>query len=1390
MKRFFTGQSQARAEPGGYLGSPTVRASLDSDSRSGDGGYSSPAVQVSRDGAARAGLTERDHRLRQSGGGAAGALDRPAWSLADDVLQERFQAALSHTEGAWQPITGLTLSLEPAAVLPAATLQPPAAAGAGGEGGAGAAGAAGWQDPWQAALLGVYAQHAEGAGRTGGRAPRPRLLFQYKPYSLQEPLVLSEAEVSAVVEAVFGKMGAGPAAFREESASLWDSLAAAGAFGVGPACSTGAPREVAAVILIKLIMDLYLKAGPRAAFPLALMLLQKPLLGGSAAVKARVFDMLFNLSVHGELLYTPAAQEAASQEAQAEAEARGGGALPGGLFEGEACEPGPGAAAANADWRATVTSAFRATLAATMRRAAAATGAAQAAQGLTPSGTVAAAGGRTNSRRAGVGAVDWSEGVGSPLPGGGRGGGAAAANGGAEPEWPPLAGRRPAPLASPATERFQQWLRLLLFRLMAVLAALPDAPELAWVSALSCLVHLTTYEGRVVRAYVEDLPPGAVAALLEQCRAGRWSEQLQAWLITLGANLLYSLPSGAGGDDDAGSQRGGFHRQGSAPDSVRGSVNHHRSSSLAAGGGGGGGYPPAPPPAAGEPAWWAAARLDHQRLADFGGMAQVLRCYREAPTQAARRCMFAATYDYVTSGQAPTGPDAWAPVLQHRAHASEVAALGAALLRMGAAEAAHPLFVAGTATPGGMQARAQQLRPPAALLIAAEVSTQMAGLQAANPGRVVSVPPALVAECADCLEEICARSSQVPPALEEAVQYSLDAVADQGGGVPVPPLGAPADDAAVWECLAGCLRDPSDLGARIGGGWLLRLLVAAAERALLAGGGGGCGPPLALLPEVRPGGGCHLAPGARGLGGQERLRELLTRVLATTPDSRAPESFIAAVGSLLAHVRLRAQLAALEREQELGSGAPGAVRRALNAAAAPPGGGGGGAPRGGGGSSSGGGSPLEDPGSGGSEGYETSAVWLALDTPAVVIATLSLAVEWLLQAPEVVRQGAMLHAAKLLLTFLTAAPPPPAPPPCLPASGSAGRLGPSEWGGGGAAPGDGAPSRQSSPDRLRVQQQQQQQQAFGRGEGAWGEVPPPTPAQLIVAASTPLSWRATAQHSRPGTAAPSALSPPAATAAGSASPTPTLGGAGTAGAQRPATPGVGPGSVYADAGLATRASGGCSADGSGGGGMSPGAGGDGDAGAEAATAAAEGTLLWSFLAGLSGVPMELLRLVSPVLLLRAARAAEGWHASAGRLTKALDAALGVKGTAQAGRPLYDARAAVLLLLMGRVLDDPEALSQLDEACARGGGGGGGGWPAFFAGLLGEHDVRLRHAAAAFVLRALAPGALRRGLRAVVKRAQQANDEKLLQNPYLQVRAMLDLREIDLQKDLQRQPGLP
>lgn len=128
------------------------------------------------------------------------------------MFAERYQAGTSHTEGAWQPLPQLTLQLDAGAGEPAHRAGNAAAAGPAPT--CTAAAAAPQQDPW---LLAAAAHAAEaGAGWQGGaRGARARMLFQYKPYSKQEPLDLSEPEVAAVVEAVFGRMGApGPSAFQ------------------------------------------------------------------------------------------------------------------------------------------------------------------------------------------------------------------------------------------------------------------------------------------------------------------------------------------------------------------------------------------------------------------------------------------------------------------------------------------------------------------------------------------------------------------------------------------------------------------------------------------------------------------------------------------------------------------------------------------------------------------------------------------------------------------------------------------------------------------------------------------------------------------------------------------------------------------------------------------------------------------------------------------------------------------------------------------------------------------------------------------------------------------------------------------------------------------------
>lgn len=109
----------------------------------------------------------------------------------------------------------------------------------------------------------------------------------------------------------------------------------------------------------------------------------------------------------------------------------------------------------------------------------------------------------------------------------------------------------------------------------------------------------------------------------------------------------------------------------------------------------------------------------------------------------------------------------------------------------------------------------------------------------------------------------------------------------------------------------------------------------------------------------------------------------------------------------------------------------------------------------------------------------------------------------------------------------------------------------------------------------------------------------------------------------------------------------------------------------------------------------------------------------------------------------------------------------------AQRPLWDARAAVLLLLMARCGQDDSALAEI-----------GGG--SFFAGLLDERDARLRNYSAFFVLRGLMhrqPQKYRAALKLVAARAQQAGDERLIRSPFLQLQAMLEQNLIETTSDM-------
>ncbi len=65
---------------------------------------------------------------------------------------------------------------------------------------------------------------------------------------------------------------------------------------------------------------------------------------------------------------------------------------------------------------------------------------------------------------------------------------------------------------------------------------------------------------------------------------------------------------------------------------------------------------------------------------------------------------------------------------------------------------------------------------------------------------------------------------------------------------------------------------------------------------------------------------------------------------------------------------------------------------------------------------------------------------------------------------------------------------------------------------------------------------------------------------------------------------------------------------------------------------------------------------------------------------------------------------------------------------------------------------------------------------------GKEDPRIRRSASIFVLRHLMAtrrGEYQRALRQVLARAQQANEESMVTDPYQQMKAILDMQLVDL-----------
>eukprot|EP00850_Spirogloea_muscicola_P008218 SM000043S15846 [mRNA] locus=s43:484802:492593:+ [translate_table: standard] len=114
---------------------------------------------------------------------------------------------------------------------------------------------------------------------------RVRPPFQYRHYSEQQPLRLSETEMEEVILAVCSASPGVPG----------------GPHLTGHAKLAAEAADVAASVLIKLFIDMYL-SDPEVAAPMTLSVLESMLASHASPIRSRAFDLILNLAVHAHLL--------------------------------------------------------------------------------------------------------------------------------------------------------------------------------------------------------------------------------------------------------------------------------------------------------------------------------------------------------------------------------------------------------------------------------------------------------------------------------------------------------------------------------------------------------------------------------------------------------------------------------------------------------------------------------------------------------------------------------------------------------------------------------------------------------------------------------------------------------------------------------------------------------------------------------------------------------------------------------------------------------------------------------------------------------------------------------------------------------------------------------
>ncbi|CAN0837300.1 hypothetical protein LINGRAHAP2_LOCUS1766 [Linum grandiflorum] len=118
---------------------------------------------------------------------------------------------------------------------------------------------------------------------------------------------------------------------------------------------------------------------------------------------------------------------------------------------------------------------------------------------------------------------------------------------------------------------------------------------------------------------------------------------------------------------------------------------------------------------------------------------------------------------------------------------------------------------------------------------------------------------------------------------------------------------------------------------------------------------------------------------------------------------------------------------------------------------------------------------------------------------------------------------------------------------------------------------------------------------------------------------------------------------------------------------------------------------------------------------------------------------------------------------------ALGVAVGSKGRGNLPGAASDIRATLLLLLIGKCTVDPSAFEEV-------------GGEEFFRELLDDTDSRVAYYSSAFLLKRMMtekPDEYQHMLQNLIFKAQQSNNEKLLENPYLQMRGIIQLSNYGL-----------